>query len=182
MVTDVAALAATGLTASVQPAFDATWGGSAGMYAERLGTERASTLNPFAAMAAAGVPLALGSDSPVTAVDPWGTLRAATYPTNPEHALGPRAALNAHTRGGWRAARADGDGSGVVAPGSPATYAIFAAGSLGVDAPDERLARWSTDERSGVPGLPDLAPGAELPRCLRTVVRGRQIFDSGELA
>lgn len=182
MVTDVAALAATGLTASVQPAFDATWGGPAGMYAERLGGDRASTLNPFAALAAAGVPLALGSDSPVTAVDPWGTLRAATHPSNPEHALSPRAALNAHTRGGWRAALADGDGSGVLAPGSPATYAVFAAGSLGVDAADERLSRWSTDERSGVPGLPDLAPGAQLPRCLRTVVRGRQIFDSGELA
>lgn len=182
MVTDVAALAATGLTASVQPAFDATWGGPDGMYAERLGADRASTLNPFAALAAAGVPLALGSDSPVTAVDPWGALRAATHPSNPRHALSPRAALNAHTRGGWRAALADGDGSGVLAPGSPATYAVFAAGSLGVDAPDERLSRWSTDERSGVPGLPDLAPGAPLPRCLRTVVRGRQLFDSGELA
>jgi hypothetical protein len=58
---------------------------------------------------------------------------------------------------------------------------VFAAGPLGVDAADERLSQWSTDERSGVPGLPDLAPGQPLPRCLRTVVRGRQIFDSGEL-
>ncbi|MDQ2956001.1 MAG: amidohydrolase, partial [Actinomycetota bacterium] len=60
-------------------------------------------------------------------------------------------------------------------------YAIFAAGPLGVDAPDDRLAQWSTDERAGVPGLPDLSPGAELPRCLRTVLRGRQLFDSGDL-
>jgi predicted amidohydrolase YtcJ len=181
LITDVPALAASGLIASVQPAFDATWGGERGMYAARLGTDRAARLNPLAALAAAGAPLAFGADSPVTPVDPWGAVRAAVHPTNPAHALSPRAALTAHTRGGWRAARADSDGSGVLAPGSPASYAVFAAGPLAVDAADERLSRWSTDERSGVPGLPDLALGAELPRCLRTVVRGRQIFDSGEL-
>jgi hypothetical protein len=68
-----------------------------------------------------------------------------------------------------------------LAPGAPATYAIFSAGTLGVDSPDERVSRWSTDERAGTPGLPDLAPGTELPRCLRTVLRGREIFDSGDL-
>ena len=181
LITDVAALAGTGLIASVQPAFDASWGGDSGMYAQRLGVERARRLNPLAALAAAGAPLAFGADSPVTPVDPWGGVRAAVHPSNPAHALSPRAALTAHTRGGWRAARADSDGSGVLAPGAPASYAVFAAGPLGVDAPDERLSQWSTDERSGVPGLPDLAAGLDLPRCLRTVVRGRQIFDSGEL-
>jgi predicted amidohydrolase YtcJ len=181
LVRDVAGLAATGLHASVQPAFDATWGGSTGMYAQRLGTDRAARLNPFAQLAAAGVPLAFGSDSPVTPVDPWGAVRAAMYPTNPRHALSARAAFGAHTRGGWRAARADTDGSGVLTPGAPATYAVFAAGSLGVDAPDERLSRWSTDERAAVPGLPDLAPGQDLPRCLRTVSRGIELYDSAEL-
>jgi predicted amidohydrolase YtcJ len=181
LISDVAALAATGLIASVQPAFDASWGGRHGMYAQRLGAERAGRLNPLAQLAAAGVPLALGSDSPVTPIDPWGAVRAAVYPTNPAFALSPRAALTAHTRGGWRAARAEGDGSGVLCPGAPASYAVWATGPLGVDAVDERLSRWSTDERSGVPGLPDLAPGVELPRCLRTVLRGRQLFDSGEL-
>ena len=48
-------------------------GRRAGMYAERLGAERARPLNPFAAMAAGGDALALGSDSPVTPLDPWGT-------------------------------------------------------------------------------------------------------------
>ncbi|MCW2491992.1 MAG: amidohydrolase [Frankiales bacterium] len=181
LVPDIDALGRSGLLASVQPAFDATWGGPGGMYATRLGPDRAARLNPFAAMAAAGVPLALGSDSPVTPIAPWAAVRAAIHPYNPRHALSARAAFGAHTRGGWRAARADSDGSGVLAPGSPATYAIFAAGSLGVDAPDERVSRWSTDERAAVPGLPDLAPGLELPRCLRTVRRGEQIFDSGEL-
>jgi predicted amidohydrolase YtcJ len=182
LITDVPALAGTGLIASVQPAFDASWGGEHGMYAQRLGVERARRLNPLAALAAAGAPLAFGADSPVTPVDPWGAVRAAVHPSNPAHALSPRAALTAHTRGGWRAARADSDGSGVLAPGSPASYAVFAAGPLGVDAADQRLSQWSTDERAGVPGLPDLALGLDLPRCLRTVVRGREIFDSGELS
>lgn len=151
------------------------------MYAQRLGPERAAGMNPFAQLASAGVPLAFGSDSPVTPIDPWGAVRAAVHPSNPRHALSARAAFSAHTRGGWRAARADGDGSGVLTPGAPATFAVFDAGPLGVDAPDDRVSRWSTDERAAVPGLPDLAPGRALPRCLRTVLRGKQIFDSGEL-
>jgi hypothetical protein len=151
------------------------------MYATRLGPERAQRLNPLAALAAAGVPLAFGSDSPVTPAAPWAAVRAATHPSNPRHALSARAAFSAHTRGGWRAARADGDGSGLLAPGSPASYAVFDAGSLGVDAPDQRVSQWSTDERSGVPGLPDLSPGLPLPRCLRTVLRGQHLYDTGEL-
>jgi predicted amidohydrolase YtcJ len=182
LIADIDALARCGLTASVQPAFDATWGGPDGMYAQRLGTGRADRLNPLAQLAAAGAPLVLGSDSPVTSLDPWGTVRAAVYPSNPAHALSPRAAFTAHTRGGWRAVRAEDSGAGVLRPGAPATYAIFEAGGLGVEAPDDRVTRWSTDERANVPGLPDLAPGVELPRCLQTVLNGTVIFDSGELS
>ncbi|MEV5471607.1 amidohydrolase [Streptomyces sp. NPDC003631] len=170
----VAAFAELGLTASVQPAFDALWGGDDGMYAQRLGTERARTLNPFAALLRAGVPLAFGSDSPVTPLDPWGTVRAAAFHRTPGHRVSVRAAFTAHTRGGWRAVGRDD--AGVLVPGAPADYAVWRTDELIVQAPDDRVARWSTDPRSGTPGLPDLTPGTELPVCLRTVVGGRTVF------
>ncbi|MCG6495375.1 amidohydrolase [Kitasatospora sp. A2-31] len=174
----VAAFAELGLTASVQPAFDAAWGGPEGMYAQRLGTERAAALNPFAALLRAGVPLAFGSDAPVTPLDPWGTVRAAAFHRTPEHRISVRAAFTAHTRGGWRAIGRDQDG--VLVPGAVASYAVWAADELVVQAPDSRVAGWSTDPRSGTPGLPDLTPGRPLPACLRTVVRGRTVHRAAE--
>ncbi|MEU9556884.1 amidohydrolase [Streptomyces fumanus] len=170
----IAAFAELGLTASVQPAFDALWGGDDGMYARRLGADRARTLNPYAALLRAGVPLAFGSDSPVTPLDPWGTVRAAAFHRTPEHRVSVRAAFTAHTRGGWRAVGRDD--AGVLVPGAPADYAVWRTGELIVQAPDDRVARWSTDPRSGTPGLPDLTPGRDLPVCLRTVVGGRTVF------
>ncbi|MEU6552749.1 amidohydrolase [Streptomyces sp. NPDC046915] len=170
----IAAFAELGLTASVQPAFDALWGGEDGMYARRLGAERARTLNPFAALLRAGVPLAFGSDSPVTPLDPWGTVRAAAFHRTPEHRISVRAAFTAHTRGGWRAVGRDD--AGILVPGAPADYAVWRTDALVVQAPDDRVARWSTDPRSGTPGLPDLTPGHDLPVCLRTVVGGRTVF------
>ncbi|MGW0121666.1 amidohydrolase [Streptomyces sp. NPDC003327] len=170
----VAAFAELGLTASVQPAFDAFWGGDEGMYADRLGVERARTLNPYAALLRAGVPLAFGSDSPVTPLDPWGTVRAAAFHRTPEHRVSVRAAFTAHTRGGWRAVGRDD--AGTLVPGAPADYAVWRTDELIVQAPDDRVARWSTDPRSGTPGLPDLTPGVELPVCLRTVVHGQTVF------
>ncbi|MFF4226337.1 amidohydrolase [Streptomyces abikoensis] len=169
----IAGFAELALTASVQPAFDAAWGGEEGMYAERLGPERARTLNPYAAMLRAGIPLALGSDSPVTPLDPWGTVRAAAFHRTPSHRVSVRAAFTAHTRGGWRAIGRDD--AGVLVPGAPADYAVWEAGDLVVQVPDSRVANWSTDPRSGTPGLPDLTPGAPLPVCLRTVVGGRTV-------
>ncbi|WP_407548514.1 amidohydrolase [Streptomyces sp. Pv4-95] len=176
MLTDatLAAFADLALTASVQPAFDAAWGGGSGMYAARLGADRARTLNPYAAMLKAGVPLALGSDSPVTPLGPWGTLRAAVFHRTRDHGISARAAFTAHTRGGWRAIGRDD--AGILVPGAPADYAVWRTGDLLVQAPDERVQRWSTDPRSGTPGLPDLTPGSALPECLTTVVGGRTVF------
>lgn len=143
----VEAFARYGLVASVQPAFDAAWGGPDGMYAQRLGAERARGMNPFARFLDQGVPLALGSDSPVTPLDPWGGVRAATRHRTAASSIPYAAALDAATRGGWAAAGHDG---GVLAPGAPATYAVWDA-EFDPDRPD--------------------------PTCLRTVLRGQPIYE-----
>lgn len=158
----IAGLVSFGVVASVQPAFDRLWGGEDGMYAARLGVDRSLESNPLAALAGVGVALAFGSDSPVTPLDPWGTVRAAMTHHNPVHRVGVRTAFAAHTRGGWRAACRDDEG--VLAPGAPATFAVWRAESF----------------THGLPTLvaeePD-APVPPLPTCLRTVLRGEVIFE-----
>ena len=178
-VRDPGRLAASGLLASMQPAFDAAWGGGDGMYTARLGPERAAQLNRFADLAAAGVPLAFGSDAPVTPLAPWAAVRAAAYPHEPAAAITPQAALIAHTRAGWRAARRNDEG--VLATGAPATFAVWSAGDPRGEAPDDEVARGSTDPRAAGHGLPDLRPGRALPSCLATIRNGVAIFDSGPI-
>ena len=179
MVDDAAVrtLVELGVHASVQPAFEAWWGGDDGMYAVRLGAARSLAANPFASMAAAGVSVALGSDSPVTPFAPWEAVRACINHHAPDQRVSARSAFLAHTRGGWRAAGIDDRGH--LGLGLPATFVVWQVGDLVVQAPDERIQTWSTDPRSGTPGLPDLSEGADLPVALRTVVRGRTIFDRG---
>ncbi len=168
-----AVLADAGVVASVQPLFDAHWGAPDGAYAARLGPQRSAGLHDFAGLVRAGVSLALGSDSPVTAIEPWEWVRAAMWHHNPAARLSGRASFAAATRGGWRAARRDD--AGVLEVGAPATYAVWAVEDLAVQAPDARVASWSTDPRSGTPGLPRLEPGTAAPRCLATVLEGRTI-------
>nr|WP_255425866.1 amidohydrolase family protein [Pseudonocardia petroleophila] len=145
----IAVLAGHGVVASVQPLFDACWGGEDGMYAERLGP-RARAMNPFAALHAAGVELALGSDSPVTPVGPWEAVRAAVAHRTPGSGLTTAQALAAHTVGGHRAAGDTDPLAGRIVPGAPASYALWD-GAVG-------------DGRVGT--------------CLRTVQRGRVLHDT----
>jgi predicted amidohydrolase YtcJ len=165
-----ARLGSWGVIASVQPTFDALWGGDTGMYAERLGPERARRLNPLALLASRGVPLAFGSDSPVTDLNPWATVRAATTHRTPGNALSARAAFAAATRGAWRAGGVRDGLTGTLVPGAPASYAIWDADEFEVSAPADAVQRWSTDRRSRVPALPSLA--GPLPTCRQTVHRG----------
>jgi predicted amidohydrolase YtcJ len=143
-----------GIVASMQPAFDRLWGGEAQMYAQRLGVDRALASNPMGSMHAVGVTLAFGSDSPVTPLDPWGAVRAAVFHHNPHQRMGVKAAFAAHTRGGWRALHRDAEG--VLAPGAPATFAV-----------------WEAPAGGGLAELAQAGPGAR-----RTVLRGRVIFDA----
>ena len=175
----IAAFAATGTVACVQPLFDAFWGGPDGMYAQRLGRTRAEPMNPFAALASAGVALALSSDAPVTPAAPWAAVQAAVHHRTEGSGLSARAAFTAHTRGGHRAAGRTDRGVGTVTVGAPAHLAIYAAGELVRPAANPSVARWSTDPRSRVPLLPDLTPGAPLPTTLATLVDGRVVYDTG---
>jgi predicted amidohydrolase YtcJ len=169
-------LAQYGVTASVQPMFDGLWGGDDSLYAQRLGAERAAAMNPYASLNRAGVALAFGSDTPVTPFDPWGAVRAASWHHTASERLTVRAAFNAHTRGGWRAARRDE--GGVIAPGAPASLAVWdVPGELAVQTPDARVAAWSTDPRAGVPLLPDLHPDLDLPACVLTLVHGEVAYE-----
>ncbi len=173
-----ATLASMGVIASMQPVFDALWGGDSALYATRLGSERAARLNPFAQLASAGVSLAFGSDAPVTAVDPWAMLRAAVNHRTAGSGISPRAAFAAATRGAWRAGGVRDGLAGTLVPGAPASYAVWDAAELVVRAPADSVARWSTDPRAGVPALPSLEPGSVGPRCVRTVHRGRVIHEA----
>jgi predicted amidohydrolase YtcJ len=154
----------------VQPNFDALWGGPDGMYAHRLGTGRAAALNPLALLASAGVPLAFGSDTPVTGMNPWEWIRAASRHHTPGSAISVRAAFAAATRGAWRAGGTRDGVTGTLTPGAPASFALWETMELDVSAPADSVQRWSTDPRSRVPALPRL--DGELPRCLQTVHRG----------
>ncbi|WP_298457670.1 amidohydrolase [uncultured Cellulomonas sp.] len=175
----IAALSGLGVRLSMQPAFDAAWGGPDGMYAARLGAARAARLNPFADLASAGIPIAFGSDAPVTPFGPWAGVRAAMAHHEPVQRISPRAAFRAHTRGGWRAAGLDHTGAGELRIGSPAHLAVWRAEHLAVQAADGRVSSaWSTDARSGTPLLPDLGPGAPEPVCVRTVRDGVVVHDT----
>jgi len=124
----MATLAELGVVASVQPVFDAWWGGPSGMYVERLGAERARGMNPFAALHAAGVPLALGSDAPVTPLGPWAAVRAAVEHRTAGSGVPQETALAAHTAGGHRAAGERSPLAGRLVPGAPASYGVWEPG------------------------------------------------------
>jgi predicted amidohydrolase YtcJ len=155
----IASLVELGLVASMQPAFDRLWGGEQQMYVDRLGRQRALEANPMGAMHGVGVALAFGSDSPVTPLDPWGSVRAAAWHHNPVHRMSVRAAFATHTRGGWRVVHQDDHG--MLVPGAPATFAVWAV-------PDDRVTN----------GLPTLDPDDQLPTCRRTVLRGTTIYEA----
>ncbi|MHB8794973.1 MAG: amidohydrolase [Candidatus Nanopelagicales bacterium] len=176
----MAVMARLRIAASMQPMFDGLWGGPGGMYERRLGPVRAASMNRIADLVGAGILVAFGSDAPVTALGPWAAIAAAIHHSVPGQRVSARAAFSAHTRAGWRAAGEPG--TGVLAPGSPAHYAVWTADDVVVPAPGERAAASSSDPRSGTPGLPVVGGDAPLPACERTVVAGRVVHDSGLLA
>lgn len=170
--TAIAALLHHGVAASGQPVFDALWGAEGGLYDQRLG-ERRRGMNRFASLLSAGVLVALGSDSPVTPLDPWASVRACLEHSNASENISARAAFIAHTRAGWRLSGRS-PMMGQLAPGTPASFAVWKVDELMVQTPDNRVQSWSTDPRAGTPLLPAL-DSENAPLCLETVHDGRRI-------
>lgn len=175
----IARLARYSVTVSVQPAFDAAWGGPGRLYDQRLGS-RSENMNPFASFYSAGVPICFGSDSPVTPLRPWSSVRACLEHSNPAQRISARAAFLGHTRAGWRAARHSNPMAGQLVPGAPATFAVWDVEELMVQVADGRVQSWSTDPRARTPLLPALDTGTD-PRCLQTVRNGMELFSADTL-
>jgi hypothetical protein len=167
--TIIGSLVELGLVASMQPAFDRLWGGDRQMYVRRLGLSRSLESNPMGAMHGVGVALAFGSDSPVTPLDPWGSVRAAVWHHNPTHRMSARSAFAAHTRGGWRAVHRDTEG--VLAPGASATFAVWSQ-------PPRATPAGSPDAAGSGARLPSLDPDESLPVCRLTVLRGTTLYEA----
>lgn len=84
----------TGTMVCVQPTFDHFWGGSTGLYAQRLGPKRAAACNPFKTIFDMGISLACGSDSPVTPINPLLGIHALVNHTNPDERVDLNSALS----------------------------------------------------------------------------------------
>ncbi len=155
---DLGTLAELGVVASVQPGFDAAWGHPGGLYDQRLGSTRAATMNPLGDLHRTGVPLAFGTDAPVTPLAGWQQVADAVRHSRPDQAMSVADAFAAATIGGHRAAK--DDRNGILAVGHPADLALW----------DGAGGRWDP-----VSGLPLLDHGEPLPTCRATVVAGRVI-------
>jgi predicted amidohydrolase YtcJ len=126
-------MAALGVRASVQPAHllddrDVT---------ERLWPGRGERCFPLRWMVDDGVDVVLGSDAPVSPLDPWLAIAAAVHrsgddrePWHPEQSLTAREALAAST-----------DGWGTIAAGHPADLLLLDADPLAGDSDREHARR-----------------------------------------
>jgi len=130
---DVGRMAGLGIRASVQPAHllddrDVT---------ERLWPGRAERCFPLRWMLDAGVEVAMGSDAPVSPLDPWLAAAAAVHrsaderePWHPEQSITAQESLAAST-----------DGWGTVAAGHPADLVLLDADPLAGDSDREHALR-----------------------------------------
>lgn len=120
----IARAARLGAGISMQPAFDAAWGGEGRMYEQRVGVRRARTMNDVRAVLKAGCVCGFGSDAPITPFDPVSGVRAAVEPSNPSHAIDLRDAFGCATVGAAALAREDRI-KGRLAPGYRADWVVW---------------------------------------------------------
>ena len=113
-----------GLAVSFQPAFDAAWGSPGGLYDVRLGWGRAAPMNAVRSCFERGIALGVGSDSPITALDPMAALAALESHHDASQRLSRGEALRLSTAGGARLAHQE-DKKGALEPGMHANFAAY---------------------------------------------------------
>jgi predicted amidohydrolase YtcJ len=122
-----------GLAISIQPAFDALWGGPGQMYERRLGPERAATMNPFRTLVDRGMEVGSGSDTPVTSLDPMLAIWALEHHHDPSQRMGREQAIRLCTVGGARLAHLEKKGQ--LQPGAAADFAAYEVDPFEADDP-----------------------------------------------
>ena len=113
-----------GLCVSVQPSFDRLWGQGGGLYEERLGPARAMAAHPIRTMLERGIEVGVGSDAPVTPLDPMLALTALEEHHDPAQRLTRLEALKLHRVGSARLGHQDGK-KGALEPGRHADFAAY---------------------------------------------------------
>ena len=120
----IARAARCGILLSMQPAFDYLWGGDAGMYAQRLGAERARMMNLFRTAKRVGCVVCGGSDSPVTPFSAVLGIHSLVNHHVVEERLTVEEALRAYTSDAGRLSF-DETRRGAIAPGYDADFAVL---------------------------------------------------------
>ncbi|WP_108251766.1 amidohydrolase [Planctomonas deserti] len=117
---DIPAMAELGVTANIQALWAAASEQMVDLNRSIVGQKRFSEQYPFASMAAAGVPLAMGSDWPVSTPDPWQAIAVAVTRVEPGSGAEPLGvgeelelgqAIAAYTSGSARVAHHDDAGT-----------------------------------------------------------------------
>jgi len=109
---------------SMQPTFDLLWGGANGMYAERLGVERALDMNLFKTAKRAGCVICAGSDSPVTKFSALLGIQALVDHHVPAERFTVDEALRAYSSDAAKLSF-DEKRRGVLAPGMDADFVLL---------------------------------------------------------
>ena len=136
---DIPRFARLGVAASVQPAHAL----DDRDMADRLWAAQTSLAYPLRSFVDAGATVVLGSDAPVSPLDPWAAISAAVFrtragrePWHPEEAVDAATALAASTHGGSATPDA-------LSPGTRADLALCDADPMGADEPALRTMRVS---------------------------------------
>jgi len=129
----IALAAQLGIIPSTQPAFDFYWGGENGMYAMRLGRDRALRMNPLNSIIKGGCIILGGSDSDVTPMNPLLGIHAAVNHTNPAQRLSVIDAIRMFTINGAYGVFKE-DEVGTIEKGKIADLVVLEENPLKVDA------------------------------------------------